>query len=216
MRMFSLLRDMYRFFSREFELIEFQRKWRSLNSHNFTNAGRLFPDNKVSVGDYSYGTLNVISYKNKNEKLQIGRFCSIGGGVTFLLSGEHNYKNISTYPFRKLILNGPPESICKGPIIIEDDVWIGYGSIVLSGVKIGKGAVIGAGSVVRKDVPPYSIYIGDKVIKKRFSYEVINKVKNIELSTLSKEKISKLSNLLYEEVNENNIDRIMTEIEKEL
>lgn len=48
----------------------------------------------------------------------------------------------------------------NGPIIIEDDVWLGYGVIVLSGVRIGRGAIIGAGSVVTKDVPAGAIAVG--------------------------------------------------------
>ena len=53
-------------------------------------------------------------------------------------------------------------------IVIEDDVWIGFGVLIMSGVKVGKGSVIGARSIVTKDVPPYSIFVGNKVIKKRF------------------------------------------------
>jgi len=54
--------------------------------------------------------------------------------------------------------------------IVEDDVWIGYGSIILSGVRIGRGAVIAAGSIVSKDVPPYAIVAGSpaKVLRSRF------------------------------------------------
>ena len=56
------------------------------------------------------------------------------------------------------------------PIVVEDDVWIGFGAIILAGVTIGRGAIIGAGSVVNKDVPPYAIVGGvpAKVIKYRF------------------------------------------------
>jgi acetyltransferase-like isoleucine patch superfamily enzyme len=60
--------------------------------------------------------------------------------------------------------------ICK-KIVIEDDVWLGYNVIVLPGVTIGKGSVIGAGSVVTSNIPPYSIAVGNpaRVIKKRES-----------------------------------------------
>jgi acetyltransferase-like isoleucine patch superfamily enzyme len=61
------------------------------------------------------------------------------------------------------------EKTIAKPVIIEDAVWMGYNVTVLPGVKIGKGSVIGAGSVVSKDIPPYSIAVGNpcKVIKKR-------------------------------------------------
>ena len=62
------------------------------------------------------------------------------------------------------------EAFGKGDIIVEDDVWIGYGAVIMSGVTIKQGAVIAAGSVVVKDVPAYSIVGGApaKIIKYRF------------------------------------------------
>lgn len=65
-----------------------------------------------------------------------------------------------------LISQGP---IIKKSVVIEDDVWLGYGVIVLPGVTIGKGSVIGAGAVVAHDIPPYSIAVENpaRVIKKR-------------------------------------------------
>ena len=60
-------------------------------------------------------------------------------------------------------------------VIIEDDVWVGYGAIILSGVKIGKGIIIAAGSVVTKDIEPYSIVGGNPAnfIKYRFTKDEI-------------------------------------------
>ena len=60
-------------------------------------------------------------------------------------------------------------------IIIEDDVWIGTGAIILKGVTVGEGAIIAAGAVVTKDVPPYSIYGGNPAsfIKFRFTEEEV-------------------------------------------
>ncbi len=52
------------------------------------------------------------------------------------------------------------EFASKGGVIIEDDVWVGVNSVILSGVKVGKGAVIGAGSFVNKDVPDYAVVFG--------------------------------------------------------
>ena len=212
MRLFEYLKYLKIHVSKEIKLLEFQEKWRDINKHNNTIAGRLFPPDKVSVGCYSYGTLNILSYGNNEEKLTIGNYCSIAGGTTFILSGEHDYKRISTFPFSKVVLNGDVEAICKGPIIVEDDVWIGHACTILSGVTIGKGAVIGAGSIINKDIPPYSIYAGGRIVKKRFSDEIIQKLSNINLQVMDELQISELINVLETEVTEDNIDCILNSI----
>jgi len=56
---------------------------------------------------------------------------------------------------------GPPEAVDGAPITIEDDVWLGVGAIVLKGVRIGRGAIVGAGAVVTRDVPAYTIVAGN-------------------------------------------------------
>jgi len=63
---------------------------------------------------------------------------------------------------RRIVLGGPFEkgSIEGAPIIIEDDVWINFGAAILKGVRIGRGAVVAAGSVVTKDVPPWTLVAG--------------------------------------------------------
>ena len=68
-----------------------------------------------------------------------------------------------------------------GEVIIEDDCWIGACAVILKGVRIGKGSVIGAGAIVTKDVPPYSIYItkATPIIYNRFSQEEIIKHEEI-------------------------------------
>lgn len=66
-------------------------------------------------------------------------------------------------------------------VIIEDDVWVGQNAIILKGVRVGEGSIIGAGSVVTKDVPPYTIHVGthDIMEKPRFSQEDLLKHKNV-------------------------------------
>ncbi|SDB26536.1 Acetyltransferase (isoleucine patch superfamily) [Ruminococcaceae bacterium FB2012] len=210
--MFKRIKDLKTILSREFRLLDFQRSWRSMNAHNYTIAGRIFPANIVSVGTYSYGTLNILSYGNSEERLKIGNYCSIAGGTTFILSGEHNYKRISTFPFSKVILGGKPESICKGPIIINDDVWIGYGCIILSGVTIGKGAVIGAGSIVYKDVPEYAIYAGNKVVKYRFPESTMKRIKNSNLPLMDENQIKNNLKLLELDIDEENLETVLTRL----
>lgn len=95
------------------------------------------------------------------HNLQIGNFVSIAQEVIFLLDAEHYVKHLSTFPFKvKYLNNAKEEAFGKGDIIIDDDVWLGYRSTIMSGVHIGQGAVIAAGAIVTKDVPPFSIVGG--------------------------------------------------------
>ena len=104
------------------------------------------------------------------------------------------------------------ESETKGDIIIEDDVWIGYGCTILSGVKIGQGAVIGTRSVVAKDIPPYAIYAGNKIIKYRFSNKVIEKLLKIDFSKINEKCIRENIKCFYETITEDNVERILEKL----
>jgi acetyltransferase-like isoleucine patch superfamily enzyme len=154
------------------------------------------------VGKNTYGKINVNYSCGDSEKLIIGNNCSLGR-CNFLLGGEHDYKRITTYPF----LDEP--ALSKGPIVLEDDVWIGDAVWVLSGVTIKKGAVIGTGSIVTHDIPPYAIAAGNpaKIIKFRFSKRIIEKLlkADINFDELSEEEKC----LLSTHINENNIDNII-------
>ena len=170
----------------------FAKKWRKLNKDNETYAGTMFDPDLVNVGKKTYGVLNVSMF-NKTNKLQIGSCCSIGPEVIFLLSSDHNGKHISTFPFKVKLGITDFEGESKGDIVVEDDVWIGCRAIILSGIKVGRGAIIAAGAVVTKDVPPYAIVAGcpAKVIKYRFGIDVINKLTKINFENLSDELIKK-------------------------
>lgn len=86
-------------------------------------------------------------------KVELGRYVMLAPYVA-IVGGDHE---IST-PGLPIIFSGRPNQIRT--TIIEDDVWIGFGAIILAGVRIGRGAIVGAGSVVTKDIPPYEIYTG--------------------------------------------------------
>jgi len=110
----------------------------------------------------------------EGAKLHVGKFCSISGCVEIFLGGNHRTDWVSTYPFGEFEnwstkIEGHPAT--KGDVRIGNDVWIAWGSKILSGVTIGDGAVVAAFSVVTKDVPPYSIVAGNpaRVVKKRFT-----------------------------------------------
>lgn len=177
-------------------------KWRKKNGHNQTAIKNTFNQNLVSVGNYTYGSLYVKHYGSDNEFLSIGSFCSIAEKVNFILGGNHVYENVLTYPIRANIMNQGYEATSNGPIIIKDDVWIGFGATILSGVHIGQGAVVAAGAVVTKDVPPYAIVGGvpAKVIKYRFSQEIVNELLKIDYSKMTKEIISQHICELYTKV----------------
>jgi len=64
-------------------------------------------------------------------------------------------------------------SISKGGVIIEDDVWVGAGSLILDGVRIGRGSIIGAGTVLTQPVPEYSVVIGSRQIRRRDRREIL-------------------------------------------
>jgi acetyltransferase-like isoleucine patch superfamily enzyme len=100
--------------------------------------------------------------------LTIGNDVMIAPHVALLSRSTHRYDVVGTSMFQS------PRGD-KGEIIIEDDVWIGFGAIILSGVRIGRGSIIAAGAVVLKDVPPYTIFtpVQNHVLRRRFSPEQI-------------------------------------------
>lgn len=195
----------------EFKLIK--KKWREKNKHNKIELLNKCNIDNISVGKYSYGGLIVYEWGSYGEGLEIGNYVSIASGVKFILGGNHKYKNFSTYPFNTMFCNGEVknEVTSNGKIVIQDDVWIGLEAIILSGVTIGKGAVIGAGSVVSKDIPPYAIAVGNpvKIIKYRFEDEIIKNQLKYDMCNLSHSYIKKNIDLLYKEINMDNLNNII-------
>lgn len=130
----------------------------------------------MKVGKYTYGHDN-IKIVTAGADIIIGKFCSIAANISVYLGQNHRTDWISTYPFghihtstlNKFSGEGHPST--KGNIIIGNDVYIGTAAVIMSGITIGDGAVIGAHSVVTKNVPPYTIFAGNpgSVRKKRFS-----------------------------------------------
>ncbi len=161
-------------------------------------AGGLYYN--VNVGRYSY-----TGYGCNIVNCSIGGFCSIANDVN-IGGGGHPLSHVSTSPvfydgnniLRKVFYPHRFESEKKS--VIGHDVWIGYGAIVISGVNIGTGAVIGAGSVVTKDVPPYEIWAGNpaSLIRPRFNQEVIDGLINSEWWNKSDAWISERANLFVD------------------
>ena len=188
-------------------------KWRYKNRHNSTTLEFGTSINKIKVGRLTYGGLNVYEYGKNDHNLIIGDFVSISHNVSFLLGGEHDYFNVTSFPF-KSILYGEQEALSKGDIVIDSDVWIGCNTTILSGVHIGQGAIIGAGSVVAKNVPPYSIYVGNKVIKYRFSENIIKELLKIDFTKLSIDFIKNNLNYFYYHINSDNVNEYVKKIKE--
>ena len=150
----------------------------------------------VRVGAYTYGNPKIISFL-RDDSVIIGKFCSIGEDVVIIASGEHVMNRISTFPLRSAFGRKEVDSSRKGPVIIGNDVWIGTRAIILSNVRIGDGAVIGAGSVVTRDVPPYAIVAGApaRLLRYRFDEDKIKKLLEIAWWNWDLERI--LNNINY-------------------
>ena len=178
------------------------KKWKKRNKHNFTSISNIFNFDQVHVGNATYGPLYVMT-DGVDAKLSIGHFCSIAPDVKFVLQSDHPTDCLSTFPFKVIGGLEDKEAVTKGDIVIEDDVWIGYGAIILSGVRICRGAVVGAGTVVTKDVSPYTIVAGNpgRVIKKRFSDEIQSVLNQIDYSKIQLRNVKELLDELYTPIN---------------
>jgi virginiamycin A acetyltransferase len=111
------------------------------------------------------------------DRLVIGRYCAIARGTKFIMNGaNHKLSGFSTYPFNIFsddwahVTPLPEELPFKGDTVVGNDVWLGYESLVLPGVRIGHGAIVAARAVVASDVPPYAIVAGNpaRVVKMRY------------------------------------------------
>ena len=147
----------------------------------------MIPAFKKHGRKFIFDPTDFFSYSN----IEIGNYVSIGKGATFLASeskiiigdkvlfgpnvtivgGNHNTSVVGKFIYDVL----EKRDIDDQDIIIEDDIWVGSNVVILKGVRLFRGCVIGAGSVVTKDIPPYSIALGvpAKVKSFRFSPEEI-------------------------------------------
>ena len=193
------IKFLFRPIVRHIKLTRVEMEWRKCNGHNYTHANSIFTLNKVSVGKQTYGLLNIYDYENSQEGLEIGSFCCIADNVTFILGGEHHPDYIMNYPFT-FHMKGTDAIVdrrTKGKIVIEDDVWIGYGATILSGVKIGQGAVIAAGTVVTKDVPPYAVYTNRGIVKYRFDEDIVMTLRELDLSRVDYDMVAGNFSIFY-------------------
>ncbi|EFP64312.1 bacterial transferase hexapeptide repeat protein [Ralstonia pickettii] len=135
-------------------------------------------DIRVSIGKGTYASSPpIIRPHHANNRIVIGNYCCLAHDVTIFAGGNHPMGYLTMHPLKLYLGKGSFEDWSADcgddaeTTTIGNDVWIGHGATILSGVKIGDGAVIGAHTVVASDVPPYAIVAGNpaKLIRKRFS-----------------------------------------------
>ncbi len=189
----------------------FRRLFRLRNRHNLVSLVNMCDMSHVQVGRKSYGAISVADFSPADEKLIIGNYCSIAGGTTFLLGGEHNLDTISTYPFKVRCFGEERQAGSKGDIVVKDDVWIGQNAVICSGVTIGQGAVVAAGAVVTKDVEPYAIVGGNpaKFIKWRLDENLRRRLEATDVAALFDRFTAGDMPVVYEKLDEKILKKLM-------
>ena len=157
----------------------------------------------VTLGRHTYGvSRKKVLGASDATPLTIGAFCSVAGNVSFECSGgSHVPWAATTFPIHSRMMDSTDPNAHGGKpvgITIANDVWIGRHAMIMPGVHIADGAIVAAGAVVTKDVPPYAIVGGvpARLIRYRFSSDVIAKLLAIRWWEWSDEKIKQEAALL--------------------
>lgn len=145
-------------------------------------------DHRIKIGNGTYATAPpLLRAHHQGNKIKIGKYCSFAEHVSVFAGGNHPLHSITTHPLN-LFYNkaefGHWSSKCPDnaeETIIENDVWLGHDSCILSNSHISNGAIIGAKSVIKGFIPPYSIVVGNpaRVIGYRFKEEEIKLLNQI-------------------------------------
>jgi acetyltransferase-like isoleucine patch superfamily enzyme len=124
-------------------------------------------DGSISIGDHSNISANCSLLSE--SRIKLGKYVFVAGHCYIVAGGNHRFDD-----FTRPIMFQP--SISKGGVIIEDDVWIGAGCLILDGVTIGRGSVIAAGTILTQPVPEYSVVIGSRSIRRRDRREILEEI----------------------------------------
>lgn len=142
--------------------------------------------------------------ENLIYNVQVGRHSSVAHDVIFIVDMNHDYKRVCQGRISGVPYKRPDQIKRKGQIVVMNDCWIGEKSTIMSGVTIGNGAVVAAGTVVTKDVPSYAIVAGNpaKVIGYRFDEKQIESLNLIRWWNWSKDKVLSCSNELFGDIDD--------------
>lgn len=169
---------------------------------NVTFEGKnAVPDGCNFSGDIKIGYATTLGYRNLlGGRISIGKYCQLGVDVA-LHATNHPISYMTTYINQNLFQGELKQLKEENSIKIGHDVWIGHGVIVVGSVTIGNGAIIAAGSVVTKDVAPYSIVAGvpAKEIRKRFSETIIQEIETLQWWDKSAQELEKIKPLFFKD-----------------
>ena len=159
--------------------VSFKARLDSVKANDYTRFADYSDVRTSSIGEYS-----TVGRYTKITNAEIGKFCAISWDCTI---------NAVSHPYDHLTIHAFPYVPHAGGLVKErtqqivnvkvgNDVWVGANSVIMPGITVGDGAIIGANAVVTKDVPPYAIVVGvpAKIIKYRFSEQIIGKLLNIK------------------------------------
>jgi chloramphenicol O-acetyltransferase type B len=162
---------------------------------------------RLIVGRATYGIFaDTVVDGLPSDTVEIGQFCSIGEETRILAGGEHPLDLPTTFPLKTLFTRQATgvnwDAFAKGPTRIGNDVWIGRRALVLSGVTVGDGAVIAAGAVVGRDVPPYAVVAGNpaSVVRMRFDAATVERLLAVRWWDWSDEKIRAFEPYFYADI----------------
>jgi virginiamycin A acetyltransferase len=148
--------------------------------------------------------------KSLKEKIYIGSFTSIGQNVC-IVDFNHSFGRVSSSFISHLLLKESylNDIQTKGPVIIGEDVWIGSNTVILPGITIGRGSIVGAGSIVTKDVPKYSVVFGNpaKIVSRRFEKDVIDTLEDLRWWEWDNDRIVHYKNIFNIDLKDTIIDK---------
>ena len=167
---------------------------------NVTFNGRnAVPDRCNFSGKIQIGYATTLGYDNTlGGNITVGKYCQLGVNVA-IHATNHPTSHLTTYINQNLFQGELSQLKQQNTITIGNDVWIGHGVIIVGNVSVGNGAILAAGSVVTKDVEPYTIVAGipAKRIKKRFSDIIIKEIEELKWWDKNETELEKLKPLFF-------------------
>lgn len=161
------------------KIINFFLRFISIKIDNvyIARGSKIFCPVRLDVGTRINGAIIIKGYGSAT----IGKYCAIGDGVRIITTNHHTSYPAVQYKIQKELFGYCYTAKSKN-VTIGNDVWIGDAAILLPGIKIGNGAIIGAGSIVTRSIDPYSIVAGvpAEIIKKRFTKDIIQLLEEIK------------------------------------